>query len=306
MNQHPSLSDINISSTWIRYLPCSWQAYALLCRLDRPIGTWLLFLPSLWGILLPHSIAVVERTRLIILFALGSLIMRGAGCVINDLWDRNIDKQVARTKHRPIASGVISFKHALFFLLFLLIIGLLILLQLNKLAWILGAFSLILVALYPTTKRFFIWPQLILGFTFGFGAPLGYAATAGYCSWAQAALYSATIFWQIGFDTIYSYQDIEDDQRVGIHSTARWAGQWGKIFVGVQFFLCLLCLSLTLYLNKSNYWTLFVLFLPALHFFYQVYQLNIHNPQHCLKLFKSNRNAGLLIALVFLIGDLLD
>lgn len=301
MNQPSSRSDMNLS--WIRFLPQSLQPYALLSRIDRPIGSWLLFLPGMWGILLPHDIPTMTRTKLIILFAIGSVVMRSAGCVVNDIWDRDFDRQVARTQQRPIANGTISVKKALFFLFVLLMIGLVILLQLNPLSWILGASSLILVALYPGAKRVTWWPQLVLGFTFGFGAPLGYAAATGYLSWTQAALYAATIFWQIGFDTIYGYQDIEDDQRVGVKSTARWAGEAGKQFVAINYALCIFFLIITSFLNQNSLIALMALFLPIAHFTWQIMKFDLHDPKICLTLFKSNRDVGLLIALALLIGN---
>lgn len=305
MNNTSTQSDINLSG-WISYLPHSWQAYVLLLRLDRPIGSWLLFLPGLWGILLPHDVPITTRIFLIILFALGSILMRGAGCIVNDIWDRDFDRQVARTKNRPIASGTISVFQAIIFLIVILIIGLLILLQLNIPARWLGASSLILVALYPGAKRITWWPQLVLGFTFGFGAPLGYTAATGHLSWAQAALYGATIAWQVGFDTIYGYQDIEDDKQVGIKSTARLAGESGKLFVSICFTICILLLIVTHILNHNAWPAIIMLSLPTLHFIWQMRHFNPHNPKICQKLFNANRDAGLLIAFTLFIGLLFE
>ena len=163
---------------WVARLPRAWLPYLLLARVDRPIGIWLLFLPGLWGILLAR-VSAAETIRLVSLFAFGSLVMRAAGCVVNDLWDRDIDRKVARTAGRPLASGALRPRQALVFLAVLLLAGLAILLQLNRLAQALGVASLLLVALYPLAKRVTWWPQLMMGFTFGFGAPLGYAAAAG-------------------------------------------------------------------------------------------------------------------------------
>lgn len=303
MNPNPSHSDINLSS-WVNFLPTSWQPYAILSRIDRPIGIWLLFLPGLWGILLPRHIPILVQLKLILLFAVGSIVMRSAGCVVNDIWDRDFDRQVARTQQRPLANRTITLKQALIFLIILLLIGLVILSQLNPLSWILGASSLILVALYPGAKRIMAWPQLILGLTFGFGAPLGYAATTGHLSWAQASLYAATIFWQIGFDTIYGYQDIEDDQRVGIKSTARWAGDKGRIFVSIHYSFCIVMLLIAMILNQNNKLSFIILLLPIMHFSWQIKQFDLYNPSRCLMLFKSNRDAGLLIALTLLAGNI--
>src|SRR3954447_14775077 len=212
------------ASGWVSRLPRPWLPYLLLARLDRPIGIWLLFLPGLWGILLAGS-PTLDSARLILLFAIGSAVMRAAGCVVNDLWDRDIDRKVARTAGRPLAAGVLRPFQALTFLAVLLLMGLVILLQLNWVAQLLGAASLLLVALYPLAKRVTWWPQLMMGFTFGFGAPLGYASGAGHIDAAWAALYSAAILWDLGFDTIYAHQDREDDALVGIGSTARLFGE---------------------------------------------------------------------------------
>src|SRR5580704_16941846 len=215
---------------WVARLPKPWLPYLLLARVDRPIGTWLLFLPGLWGILLAGAPAL-ESIRLIALFAIGSLVMRAAGCVVNDLWDRDIDRMVARTAGRPLASGALRPRQALAFLAVLLLVGLVILLQLNRLAQALGVASLLLVALYPLAKRVTWWPQLAMGFTFGFGAPLGYAAGANRLDGAWALLYGAAILWDLGFDTIYAHQDREDDALLGIGSSALVLGERTRPFL---------------------------------------------------------------------------
>ena len=221
-----------VATGWVTRLPRPWLPYLLLARVDRPIGIWLLFLPGLWGILLSGP-APREAVRLIVLFAVGTLVMRAAGCVVNDLWDRDIDRMVARTAGRPLASGMLRPRQALVFLAALLLVGLVILLQLNALAQVLGVASLLLVALYPLAKRVTWWPQLMMGFTFGFGAPLGYAAGAGRLDAAWAVLYGAAILWDLGFDTIYAHQDREDDALVGVRSTARLFGERTAPFLAV-------------------------------------------------------------------------
>ena len=195
---------------WVSRLPPGVRPYILLLRLDRPIGAWLLFLPGLWGLLLPGAPAG-RTVWLIILFAIGSVAMRGAGCVVNDMWDRDLDRLVARTAGRPLASGALRMRQAAWVLAVLLLAGLLVLLQLNPLCWALGAGSLILVGLYPLAKRVTWWPQLVMGFTFGFGAPMGVTAVTGRITPAWFALYAAAILWDLGFDTVYAHQDREDD-----------------------------------------------------------------------------------------------
>lgn len=292
---------------WISRLPPALRPYALLARLDRPVGTWLLFLPGAWGILLPVSssdvpLVPMERVRLLVLFGIGSLVMRSAGCVVNDMWDRDIDRQVARTAGRPLASGALRMRHAAVFLVILLLIGLAILLQLNPLSRILGASSLILVALYPLAKRFTWWPQLVMGFTFGFGAPLGYAAVTGHCDRTQALLYLATILWQLGFDTVYGFQDMEDDARIGVRSTSRLMADSPRAFVGT----CYAAAGLALLLAGFSAGTgagFYVIALPCIGFLLlQASKVNPLDAPLCLRQFRANRDIGIGIALAALAG----
>jgi 4-hydroxybenzoate polyprenyltransferase len=286
---------------WVALLPRSWLPWLLLARVDRPIGIWLLFLPGLWGILLSGS-APRELARLIMLFAIGSVVMRSAGCVVNDLWDRDIDRKVARTAGRPLASGVLRPFQALAFLSVLLLLGLAILLQLDRTAQLLGVASLLLVALYPLAKRVTWWPQLMMGFTFGFGAPLGYAAGVGRIDAACAVLYGAAILWDLGFDTIYAHQDREDDALVGVGSTALLFGERTAPFLGVCYSGTVVLLAFAGWLAGLGGWYYPALALPALLFARQVMRLDIHDPALCLRLFKSNREAGLAVAAAILIG----
>ena len=302
-----------VADGWIARAPPGWRPYLLLARVDRPIGTWLLFLPGLWGILLatPTSAEAawvetpwVETGRLILLFGLGSLVMRAAGCVVNDLWDRDIDRQVARTAHRPLASGVLRTRHALVFLAILLAVGLLILLQLNRLAQVLGVASLLLVALYPLAKRVTWWPQLAMGFTFGFGAPMGYAAASGRIDATWAAIYAAAILWDLGFDTIYAHQDREDDALIGMKSTARLFGARTAPFLAACYTGTILLLSLAGWLAGLSLWFYPALVLPAALLARQVMTLDIHDPAHCLRLFRANREVGLAVGVSAAVGIL--
>jgi 4-hydroxybenzoate polyprenyltransferase len=290
-----------VATGWVALLPRSWLPWLLLARVDRPIGIWLLFLPGLWGILLAGA-APRESVRLIVLFVAGSVVMRAAGCVVNDLWDRDIDRKVARTAGRPLASGVLSPVQGLVFAGALLLVGLLVLLQLDSLAQLLGVASLLLVALYPLAKRVTWWPQLMMGFTFGFGAPLGYAAGAGRLDAACAALYGAAILWDLGFDTIYAHQDREDDALVGVKSTARLFGERTAPFVAICYGGTVLLLVIAGWLTGLGGWYYPALALPALLFARQIARLDIHDPGLCLRLFKSNREAGLAVAGAIMIG----
>jgi 4-hydroxybenzoate polyprenyltransferase len=290
-----------VATGWVARLPRAWLPYLLLARVDRPIGTWLLFLPGLWGILLVRA-SVAETIRLVTLFAVGSLVMRAAGCVVNDLWDRDIDRRVARTAGRPLASGALRPRHALIFLGVLLLAGLTVLLQLNRLAQGLGVASLLLVGLYPLAKRVTWWPQLMMGFTFGYGAPLGYAAASGRVDAAWAVLYAAAILWDLGFDTIYAHQDREDDALVGVRSTARLFGDQTRPFLALCYAAAIVALAVSGWLAGVGPWFYPALVLPAGLLARQVVGLDIDNPAGCLHLFRANREVGLAVGLAILAG----
>ncbi len=297
-----SHTDIRRNS-WVAGLPEGMQPYVLLGRFDRPIGAWLLFLPGLWSILLAGT-SLPRSLWLIALFLIGSFVMRAAGCVVNDLWDREMDRQVTRTAGRPLASGAIGTRGALVFMVAMAVIGLMILLLLPPLAQGLGVASLVLVVTYPLAKRITWWPQLMLGFTFGWGAPMGFAAAAGYLSGAALWLYAAAILWIIGYDTIYAHQDREDDALVGIRSTARLFGEHSRWLVGLCYAGCMLALAVAGRFAGVSPWFLPALTLPAVLLAWQVVRLDVHDPARCLWLFKFNRETGLAIALAILLGRL--
>ena len=288
---------------WVARLPESWRPYALLMRLDRPIGSWLLFLPGLWA----FAMAAPSWGRglwLTALFGLGAVLMRGAGCVVNDLWDRDLDRKVERTAGRPLASGAIRPKQALAFLLGVLLVSLLILLQLNLAAIILGMLSLVPVALYPLAKRVTDYPQAVLGVVFSWAAPMGYATVTGGLDAAALALWAAGFFWILGYDTIYAHQDREDDALVGIRSTALRFGERTRPFLTACYAVTVALLALSGWLAGLSWWFLPALLLPAALLARQVVALDIRDPGLCLRLFKANREVGLAIALAFLIGRL--
>ena len=288
---------------WIARMPAGLAPYAVLARLDRPIGAWLLFLPGLWSILLAQAPAV-ETIRLVLLFALGSVVMRSAGCVVNDMWDRDIDRQVARTAGRPLASGALSMRQAAGFLAMLLMVGLGILLSLSRSAQLLGAASLILVALYPAAKRVTWWPQAMLGITFGFGAPMGYVAAPGRFDGAALALYAAAFFWILAYDTIYAHQDREDDALVGVRSTARLFATSSRPFVALCYTATVLLLAGAGAAAGLHLVFYIALLLPAGLLARQVLRLDVADPVLCLALFKSNRAVGLAVAACLLLGRL--
>ncbi|MCA3367403.1 MAG: 4-hydroxybenzoate octaprenyltransferase [Roseomonas sp.] len=291
------------TSGWVARLPQAWRPYALLMRLDRPIGSWLLFLPGLWAFAL---VAPDWRQGLWLtaLFGLGAVLMRGAGCVVNDLWDRDLDRQVERTAGRPLASGALRARHALVFLALALAVALLILLQLNRTAQVLGVASLAPVVLYPLAKRVTDWPQAVLGVIFSWAAPMGYAAVMGGLDAAALALWAAGFFWILGYDTIYAHQDREDDALVGIRSSALRLGDKTRPFLILCYGLTMALLALAGWLAGLTPWHLLGLAFPGAMLARQVIQLDIADPALCLRLFKANRDVGLAIAAAFLLGRL--
>ena len=288
---------------WVARLPAGWRPYALLMRLDRPIGSWLLFLPGLWAFALVAP-GWRQGLWLTALFGLGAVLMRGAGCVVNDLWDRDLDRKVERTAGRPLASGALRARHALVFLALVLAAALLILLQLNGVAQMLGVASLVPVVLYPLAKRVTDWPQAVLGVIFSWAAPMGYVAVMGGLDGAAFALWAAGFFWILGYDTIYAHQDREDDALVGIRSSALRLGDKTRPFLILCYGLTMGLLALAGWLAGLAPWYLLGLAVPGAMLARQVVALDIADPALCLRLFKANRDVGLAIAAAFLLGRL--
>lgn len=281
----------------IESLPAKIRPYAYLMRLDRPIGTYLLLFPALWSLTLAYlttqnSISGYTFITLILLFSMGALVMRSAGCVINDIWDRNLDKKVERTRERPIASGAVSLKQAIGFLAILLGIGAIILFQLNAATIALGFISLIFVVAYPAMKRITWWPQAFLGLTFNFGALMGWTAVTGELSLISFLLYSGGFFWTLGYDTIYAHQDIEDDVMAGVKSTARIFQEKSKIWVaGFYAFCTLLLLSAVILATGQIYSALIAL--PAFSILlYQLLSWDLESKPSSLSMFKANALFG--------------
>lgn len=298
MNDKTQFTDINIPS-WLQALPQSIWPYALLMRLDRPIGAWLLFLPGAASILLASGgmggLGLYGIVTLI-LFGLGAILMRGAGCIINDLWDRKLDQAVERTANRPLASGQVSVKQALILLAGLLFISLFILFQFGALTIALGFLSILFVVIYPYMKRITWWPQAFLGLTFNFGALMGWSAITGGLSLSALLLYIGGIFWTLGYDSIYASQDKEDDELVGIHSTVLLFGDKSPMMVQRFYFVTIFFWALALAASSSLIAMVLVLF-PAVHLFWQMGRWDWEDRPLSLMLFKSNRDTGLLLCL---------
>lgn len=287
----------------IEKLPLSLRPYALLMRLDRPVGWWLLLLPAWWAM----SMAAGGVTGLlgwdwylVILFFFGAVIMRGAGCVINDLWDRDLDALVERTKARPLASGAVKTWQAAALLFILLFLGLLILVQTSALAFWLGMAAMILVVAYPYMKRITWWPQAFLGITFNFGVLIGWAALTNEMSIAAIFLYAGAFFWTLGYDTIYAHQDRDDDQMAGIKSTALLFGERSKKWVGGFYAVSWSLIALAAFVGGASTLSLGLLILPGVHLLLQVLLWKADSPASSLRWFKSNRDCGLLFLLAFL------
>lgn len=291
-----------ISHSWVERTPAHVQPYLRLMRLDRPIGSWLLFWPCVFGLALGS--AVLHRAflahwndwRLMLLFAMGTVVMRGAGCTYNDIVDRDIDAKVARTRGRPIPSGAVSAGQAWLFLAAQCFAGLLILLAFNPFAIMVGALSLLLVAAYPFMKRVTWWPQAWLGLTFNWGVLLGCAAQADTLPLSAYLLYAAGLFWTLGYDTIYALQDIEDDALAGVKSTARLFGRRSSMWIFRFYAISLAFFAAAGLLAGLGLPFALMLIFAGAHFLWQVRALKA-DPQICLKLFRANREAGALMAL---------
>ena len=289
---------------WVdRYAPRPVRPWLKLARFDRPIGTWLLMLPGWQAV----AMAGAERgkgpdARLLVLIAVGALVMRGAGCAYNDIVDRDYDAKVARTAMRPIPSGQISVKGAFAYLAGLSLIGLLILLSLKPLAIALGVGSLLLVAAYPFMKRITWWPQAWLGLTFNWGAPLGYAAATGHFGWQAVLLYASGFSWTLGYDTIYAVQDMEDDALVGVKSSARRLGAKAPRGVALFYAVCVLLAGAAAALAHLGPLFLPFLIAYAVHLFWQARTLRVDDSALALQLFRSNREAGLILFLGLVAG----
>ncbi len=289
-------SDIRSGHWSYRLAPAPLRPYLKLARIDRPIGTWLLLFPCWWGLAL--ALAQWQEWpdwRLLALFAVGALVMRGAGCTYNDIVDRDIDARVARTAGRPIPSGQVSVARAVAFLGLQLLAGLAVLLQLNGFTIWLGVASLALVFTYPFMKRITYWPQAWLGLTFNWGALMGWAAVTGALAWPPVLLYLAGIAWTLGYDTIYAHQDKEDDALIGVKSTALKFGAGTKPWLA-GFYGATLLLMLAAGLAAGLGWPyLLALAGVALHFAWQVATLDLDDSASCLGRFRSNRFVGWIL-----------
>jgi 4-hydroxybenzoate polyprenyltransferase len=291
------ITDIRGDHWAARYAPPSLLPYIRLARLDRPIGTWLLLFPGWWAIALAAPQGAWPQWRLIILFAIGAIVMRGAGCTFNDIVDRDFDAAVARTRTRPIPSGAVSVRAAAVFLALQLAIGAAVLFSLDALAIALGFLVLLLIATYPFMKRITYWPQFFLGLNFNWGALLGFAAATGTVALPALLLYAGGICWTLGYDTIYAHQDKEDDVLIGVKSSALALGAATRPALFV-FYAAALALWAATALAAGLSWPIWpALIFAALHLAWQAATVRIDEPGDCLAKFRANRWTGWLILL---------
>jgi 4-hydroxybenzoate polyprenyltransferase len=295
------------TGNWVDTLAPSWaRPYLRLARADRPIGAWLLLLPCWWSAGLAAIAAghPYPNPWQVALFFIGAFVMRGAGCTWNDILDRDLDARVARTRSRPIPSGQVSVKAAAVFLVAQALVGLLVLLQFNRFTILVGIASLGVVAIYPLMKRIIWWPQIVLGLAFSWGALMGWAAVFSRLDAAALLLYAGSIAWVIGYDTIYAHQDREDDALVGVKSTARLFGARTRLALVGFYTVAVLLIGLSgAAAGAGPVFVVGCIFFGA-HLGWQIDRLNVDDPDLCLKLFKSNRDAGLIL-FAALIGDAL-
>jgi len=286
------------TGNWVDTRAPSWsRPYLRLSRFDRPIGSWLLLMPCWWSAALAAGIAGDFRPLpvTIALFFVGAFVMRGAGCTWNDITDRDLDARVERTRSRPIPAGQVSVPQAAAFLVVQALIGLVVLLQFNRFAVMTGIASLVIVAVYPFMKRITWWPQIVLGLAFSWGALMGFAVTLGRIDATALVLYAGSIAWVIGYDTIYAHQDAEDDALIGIKSTALLFGARTRPALMVFYGLAVVLIGAALMLAGARWPAWIGLAAFTAHLIWQIRRLEIGDPALCLRIFKSNRDAGLLL-----------
>ncbi len=284
------------------------KLFIQLTRLNKPIGFMLLFWPCIWGLTIAYDFSSNFNNFFFyaILFFLGSLLMRSAGCIVNDITDKNFDKKVERTKNRPLASEKISIKIALLYVIILCTLAFLVLINFNQFTILMALMSMPFAFTYPLMKRFTYWPQLFLGITFNYGLILAWISIKNDISLIPIIFYIGAIFWTLGYDTIYGYQDIKDDEIIGVKSTSIKFKNNPKKFMFVSYLLFIISLIFVGFLMKFKIFYYFFLITPSIYLlFFQIKKLKVNDPLDCLKKFKSNNFLGLLIFINILIGKII-
>ncbi|MCC8983836.1 4-hydroxybenzoate octaprenyltransferase [Bradyrhizobium acaciae] len=286
------------TGNWVdTHAPVWSRPYLRLARYDRPIGSWLLLMPCWWSAALAAGVAQDVRSLplVVLLFFIGAFVMRGAGCTWNDITDRDLDAKVERTRSRPIPAGQVTVTGAVVFMVLQALIGLAVLAQFNRFAVLTGIASLVIVAIYPFMKRITWWPQVVLGLAFSYGALMGFAVTLERIDGAAIALYAGSIAWVIAYDTIYAHQDAEDDALIGVKSTARLFGARTHRALVIFYGLAVLLIGVAFALAGARWPAWIGLAAFALHLGWQVRRLDTSDPALCLRIFKSNRDAGFIL-----------
>lgn len=296
MNTPKTNNSDMVENGWWDALPNNYIKWIRLGRFDRPVGFWLLLLPG-WWVLPLTNLNLLECLKIMFIFLIGSIVMRAAGCTINDLWDKDIDKKITRTKNRPLAKGDISVNQALIFLLIMSLIGLICLYQLNTKTWFVAISAIPLIIIYPLAKRFTKWPQVVLGLTFSWAVPTAWASASENWNLGIILIYFATVFWIIGYDTIYGCQDKNEDEKFGVKNSAVSAKNFLSAFVSISYILCFILLILGGYFLQANYFWFLGVMICGLHLLFQVIKLQDLNKNHPLKIFKSNVHLGLLLTI---------
>ena len=306
MNRRPEVRAVHNVATPVADATANWvdswaplwvRPYLRLSRLDRPIGSWLLLMPCWWSIALACGMSgsVGQLPLLAALFFVGAFAMRGAGCTWNDIADRDLDARVARTRSRPIPSGQVTVGKAVIFLVLQAMVGLAVLLQFKVFAVVVGLASLVVVAIYPFMKRITYWPQIVLGLAFSWGALMGFAVVVGRIDMTALTLYAGSVAWVIGYDTIYAHQDTEDDAMIGVKSTALLFGSKTRLMLTAFYTLAVALICVACVMAGAHWAAFFGIAAFAAHLVWQIVRLRIDDPSLCLALFRSNRDAGLLL-----------
>ncbi len=294
------------AENWVnRLAPAATRPYLRLMRADRPIGVWLLFLPFCWALALAAAPGQFPSFRLMCLFFIVATVMRGAGCTVNDIVDRELDAQVERTRSRPLPGGQVSVIQASIFATALFVIGIGAMATTNRTTWLLITSSLVLIMLYPFMKRITWWPQAFLGLTFNWGALLGWAAVHNRLDWPVALLYLSGAFWTFGYDTIYAHQDKVDDEQANIRSSARALGSHTRWVVSLSYASTIILAALAGISQGFGMWFIAALIPAGIQLAKQVTDVDLDNSASCLRAFKSNRNIGLWMFAAFIVGQLM-
>lgn len=296
----PDLSDIHPGDWVDRRLPALWRPYTRLARLDRPVGVWLTLFPCLAALI--QAAQGVPEVWLLIVFSLGALLMRSAGSTVNDIADRNFDAQVERTRFRPLANGQLRTRQAVIFLVAELALAASLLFFLSPYTQLIAICVLPLVFVYPLCKRFTHWPQAVLGAAFNWGMLMAWAEVAGHVPLGAVVMWIGAIAWQIGYDTVYAYVDVEDDTRLGLKSTAILFGSRGKLYVGLFYVLTVVCWSLGGWMLGMSPAYAAGMLVVAAHLAWQVWRIDLKRPELSFRLFISNILTGVLLAGTALIG----